>query len=65
MIIKWKTGGERSVPYNPRLGALLVQQGHRLDFDPESLPKQRKHERDQIQKQYDWIQEQIACGKKY
>ena len=65
MIIKFKDGGVRQVPFKPHLAARLINLGHQIDYDEGTSPERRQYEQREIQRQFDWIQEKISCGKKY
>jgi hypothetical protein len=61
MIIKFKDGSVRQVPFNPELAARLIDKGHCIDHDPGTSPEQQKKETDAVQKFYDWLQDCERC----
>ena len=60
MIIKWKSGGERSVKFDPNLAARQIKLGHTVDLAPGLTPEQRKIDTNAVQKHYDWLCDQEA-----
>ena len=59
MIVKFKDGNVRQVPFNAKLAARLINLGHCVDYEPGISEGQRQKERSLVQKEYDalWFAE--------
>ena len=53
MVIRFKDGNTRQVPFNAKLAAKLINLGHSIDYDRGTSEEQREREQASIQKEYD------------